>query len=97
MEGIKNILFDFDPHDFSVDDIFHIGDTQVQITQICTVCNHLSVFSKELPFLLKNHRGLYCKILNGGIILKDSIVKISGKKPETILFLKVSFTKTPAL
>jgi MOSC domain-containing protein YiiM len=74
----ENILLDFDPHDFSVDDIFHIGDTQVQITQICTVCNHLSVFSKELPFLLKNHRGLYCKILNGGIILKDSIVKIKG-------------------
>ena len=30
-------------------------------------------------------------------LIKDSIVKISGKNPETILLLKVSFTKTPAL
>ena len=29
--------------------------------------------------------------------IKDSIVKISGKNPETILVLKVSFTKTSAL
>ena len=29
--------------------------------------------------------------------IKDSIVKISGKNPETIFFLNVFLTKTPAL
>lgn len=74
----ENILLDFDPHDLKVDDILYIGETQIQITQVCTVCSHLSVFGENLPKLLKNHRGLYCKILNSGIIFKDTIVKIKG-------------------
>lgn len=72
----ENILLDFDPHFYKVGDIFQIGEAQIQITQVCTVCNHLSVFGKELPKLLKNHRGLYCKILNSGIILNETIVKL---------------------
>lgn len=72
----ENILLDFDPHVYEVGDIFQIGESQIQITQVCTVCNHLSVFDKELPKLLKNHRGLYCKILNSGIILNETIVKL---------------------
>ncbi len=72
----ENILVDFDPHDYEVGNSFYIGDTKIQITQVCTVCNHLSVFAKELPKLLRAHRGLYCKILSGGIITNESIVKI---------------------
>jgi MOSC domain-containing protein YiiM len=72
----ENILLDFDPHDFEVNQKLQIGNSIIQITQICTVCNHLSVFGKELPFLLKNYRGLYCKILKDGIISKDMVVKI---------------------
>ena len=74
----ENILLDFDPHELNVFDEILIGDSVIQITQICTVCNHLSVFGEELPLLLKNHRGLYCKILKSGIISKDMIVKIEG-------------------
>lgn len=72
----ENILLDFDPHDLSVNQELIIGTSIIQITQICTVCSHLSVFGEELPTLLKNHRGLYCKILKDGIISKDMIVKI---------------------
>jgi MOSC domain-containing protein YiiM len=74
----ENILLDFDPHDFAIDDEIYIGDSIIQITQICTVCSHLSVFGEELPNLLKSHRGLYCKILKSGIITKDMIVQIKG-------------------
>lgn len=74
----ENILLDFDPHELNVSDEILIGDCLIQITQICTVCNHLSVFGEELPLLLKNHRGLYCKIIKSGIISKDMIVKIKG-------------------
>lgn len=71
----ENILLDFDPHDFEVGKQLFIGDSIIEITQVCTVCNHLSIFDKNLPTLLKNHRGLYCKIVKNGIILKDMIVK----------------------
>ena len=72
----ENILFDFDPHDYKVGDIFFIGNSSIKITQICTVCNHLSVFDNKLPKLLKEHRGLYCKILSSGIITKNMEINI---------------------
>lgn len=74
----ENILLDFDPHTLEVGTNLIIGDSIIQITQVCTVCNHLAVFDKSLPLLLKAHRGLYCKIINSGIVLKDMIIKIEG-------------------
>ena len=71
----ENILLDFDPHNFEVGTQFFIGVSIIEITQICTVCNHLNVFDEKLPQLLKSHRGLYCKIIKSGIIQKDMIVK----------------------
>ena len=74
----ENILLDFDPHDFEVGTNLKIGDSVIEITQICTVCNHLAVFGESLPMLLKNHRGLYCKIIESGEIKKNMIVEIKG-------------------
>lgn len=67
----ENILLDIDPHAYEIADRFKFGDAVIEITQICTVCSHLAVFSEQLPSLLKGHRGVYCKIINGGIIKKD--------------------------
>lgn len=72
----ENILFDFDPHDLEIGTIFRVGQAVLEITQICSVCDHLSVFHKTLPKLVKNHRGLYCKILTSGIIDKNSIANL---------------------
>ncbi|MBY0541392.1 MAG: MOSC domain-containing protein [Campylobacterales bacterium] len=74
----ENILLDFDPHILEVGSKLIIEDSEIQITQICTVCNHLAVFNENLPLLLKGHRGLYCKIIKSGIVSKDMIVKIKG-------------------
>lgn len=63
----ENILFDFNPHDFNVGTKFQIGDTVIEITQACTICNHLSVFDDDLPIIVQDCRGLYCKIVKGGI------------------------------
>ncbi|MGJ0344571.1 MOSC domain-containing protein [Aliarcobacter cryaerophilus] len=71
----ENILLDFDPHDFEVGKYFKIDEAIIQITQICTVCNHLTVFNKDLPKILKSHRGVYCKIIESGKILKNMKVK----------------------
>ena len=67
----ENILFDFDPHEYKVGTILKVGEVELEITQACTICNHLSIFGKELPFLVKHHRGLYCRVLNDGKIVKD--------------------------
>jgi MOSC domain-containing protein YiiM len=74
----ENILLDFDPHDFEIGSSFKIGDAIIEITQICTVCNHLNVFDENLPRLLKGHRGVYCKILKSGLIKKDLKVEIDN-------------------
>ncbi|MDD3008984.1 MAG: MOSC domain-containing protein [Arcobacter sp.] len=74
----ENILLDFDPHNLEVGTNLIIGEAIIEITQVCTVCNHLSVFDKNLPQLLKAHRGLYCKIIKSGFIFKDMEVKIKG-------------------
>ncbi|MBP6163339.1 MAG: MOSC domain-containing protein [Aliarcobacter sp.] len=71
----ENILLDFDPHDFEVGKQLFIEDTILEITQICTVCSHLSLFDNNLPTLLKGHRGLYCRIIKSGIIKENMIVK----------------------
>lgn len=72
----ENIFLDFDPHTYEVGDILIMNEAKIQITQVCTVCSHLSHFDKKLPKLLKNHRGLYCKILENGIITKNTDVLI---------------------
>lgn len=74
----ENILLDFDPHSLEIGTNLIIGDSIIEITQICTVCNHLAVFDENLPILLKGHRGVYCKIIKNGNISKDMIVKIEG-------------------
>jgi len=74
----ENILLDFDPHMLSIGTVFSIGDVEFEITQSCTICKHLSVFDERLPQLLAEDRGLYCKILNNGIVVKDTEVKLKG-------------------
>ena len=76
----ENILFDFNPHDYKVGTIFYINEVRLQITQNCTICNHLSIFGKELPSLVRHHRGLYCRILSSGIITKENTVYIKEER-----------------
>jgi MOSC domain-containing protein YiiM len=62
----ENILFDFDPHDFVVGTEFRVGESLIKITENCTLCNHLSIFDKRLPKIVKFHRGVYCEIVKSG-------------------------------
>ncbi len=72
----ENILLDFDPHKYEIGTIFQIGNTKIQTTQNCTICNHLSVFHKRLPIIVKKCRGIYCKIIKNGRIEEGSLVKV---------------------
>lgn len=72
----ENILLDFNPHEFKLGTRFKIGKTIIEITENCTICNHLAKFDNNLPKLVENCRGIYCKIICGGEIKKGSTVEI---------------------
>ncbi len=82
----ENILFDFDPHLLQIGDKIQIGETLVEVTQKCTICKHLSIFGAKLPKLIKNHRGLYCKILKSGSITKEDRTYAIKEKNEEDYF-----------
>jgi len=71
----ENILLDFNTNILQLGDILTIGNAKIQIMQKCTICNHLSVYDKRLPGLIKNDRGLYCRIVKSGTILKNMKVE----------------------
>jgi len=72
----ENILFDFDPHKLEIGTKLHVGDSIIEITERCTICDHLSVFGAKLPKLIKKHRGMYCTILKSGKITNNLSVTI---------------------
>ncbi len=72
----ENILLDFNPHDYNVGTKFQIGEAVIEITQACTICNHLTVFDDDLPIIVQDCRGLYCKIVKGGDILVNMPVEL---------------------
>jgi len=71
----ENILVDFNIMDLVIGTRLKIGNSAVvEITQKCTMCNHLAFFDKKVPRLVVDTRGVYCKIVeDGAIFAKDSI------------------------
>lgn len=65
----ENILLESDPHDLEIGDRLEIGDAIIEITGKCSLCNHLQCFGSELPKVVKDKRGLYCKIIKSGIVI----------------------------
>ncbi len=76
----ENLLFDFDPHEFAAGTVFQIGEAQIKIVEACTLCKHLAIFDKRLPRLVRDHRGLYCRILSGGEIRPGDQVIWKGRE-----------------
>ncbi len=72
----ENILVDFNIMDYDILTRLKIDEVVLEITQKCTLCSHLAYFDKRVPKLVKNHRGVYCKIIKGGKIANKMSVKI---------------------
>ncbi len=66
----ENILIDYNPYSLSVGSQVTIGEVLLQVTQNCTICNHLSSIDKILPTLLKDDRGIFLKVVKSGLIEK---------------------------
>lgn len=72
----ENILFDFDPHELEIGDVISVGEAKIEITENCSICTHLGIIRKDLPKLIKDHRGVYCKITQSGTIDKSNAASL---------------------
>jgi len=73
----ENILMDFNPYALEVGSWLSIGSAILEISQPCTICNHLSVFDKRLPKLLQNDRGIFAKVIHSGTITEGDAVRLN--------------------
>ena len=64
----ENLLIDYNPYHLSMGQKLQVGNVILEISQNCTLCDHLSKIDKQLPTLLKNDRGIFAKVLQGGNI-----------------------------
>jgi MOSC domain-containing protein YiiM len=69
-----NLLIDYNPYTLPIGSKLKIGDTVLEISQNCTLCNHLSNIDKKLPKLLKNDRGVFAKVVQAGSIKVDDSI-----------------------
>lgn len=70
----ENILMDINPYNLDTGRKIYIGDVVLEITQNCTMCNSLAKVDAKLPELLKNHRGIFAKVIKSGKIRKGDAV-----------------------
>jgi len=75
----ENILLSFNPYSFELGTKIIIGDVVLEISQNCTICNSLSCIDKKLPKLLKNDRGIFAKVLKGGVIKTNDKIFLKGE------------------
>ena len=64
----ENLLIDFNPYKLPIGTKLQIGTAILEITQPCTLCNHLSSIDKKVPMLLKNDRGIFAKVIQAGTL-----------------------------
>ncbi|SFV65530.1 hypothetical protein MNB_SV-13-1746 [hydrothermal vent metagenome] len=70
----ENILMDYNPYHLGAGSQLRIGNTVLEINQLCTLCKSLSQIDTRLPKLLKNDRGIFAKVIHSGMIEEgDSI------------------------
>ena len=67
----ENILVDFSLSLLKVGMQLKMGEVVLEITQNCTICDHLSKIDERVPKLLKSDRGIFAKVVTSGMIKKD--------------------------
>ena len=73
----ENILMDYNPYLLHAGTQLQIGTAILEISQYCTMCDHLKAIDPILPQLLSNDRGIFSKVIEEGQIQKgDSIYLI---------------------
>lgn len=73
----ENILIDFNPYSLDMGTMIQIGEVLFEVTQACTICDHLSVIDESLPNLLKKDRGIFVKVIKEGVIQTNDKVYLN--------------------
>ncbi|HSR74414.1 MAG TPA: MOSC domain-containing protein [Sulfurovum sp.] len=72
----ENILMDYNPYHLNPGDQLRIGEVLLEISQNCTMCDHLSKIDESLPTLLKDDRGIFAQVIEGGVIKKEDEITL---------------------
>jgi len=72
----ENILIDYNPYHLTAGDQLRIGSVILEISQNCTICDHLSSIDEKLPELLKDDRGIFARVIEGGSIKKGDEIHL---------------------
>ena len=75
----ENLLIDYNPYHLPSGTQLSIGTCILEISQNCTLCDHLSSIDKRLPTLLKHDRGIFAKVIQEGEIKEDDEIFIIEK------------------
>jgi MOSC domain-containing protein YiiM len=75
----ENILIDYNPYHLKPGARLKIGDLVLEISQNCTLCKSLAKVDAKLPKLLKNDRGIFAKVIGGGVIRKGDNIYLLDK------------------
>ncbi len=72
----ENILMDYNPYLLDTGTQLTIGTATLQITQYCTMCDHLTAIDPVLPQLLCNDRGIFAKVIVPGEIKRGDTIHL---------------------
>jgi MOSC domain-containing protein YiiM len=72
----ENILMDYNPYLLDAGTQLYIGTALLEISQYCTMCDHLTAIDPILPQLLARDRGIFAKVVEEGEIKRGDTVFI---------------------
>jgi len=68
-----------DVNSLARDQVLHIGEVRLQVSEICHPCDQLEKIRPGLRHEMRGRRGMLCQVLEGGIIRRgDTIEKVSA-------------------
>jgi len=74
----ENLLIDYNPYHLAPGTKLKIGTVTLEISQNCTMCDHLSKIDNMLPTLLQKDRGIFAKVIQEGEIkIEDDLYLVS--------------------
>ena len=76
---MESIHVDIDIYDLKVADVIEIGETLLEVTEICESYGYLYALAPELPELIQGKRGLFVRPLDYGTVRVGDEVKVHRK------------------
>jgi len=64
----ENILVNFNPYDLKQGRKIAFDEVVLEISNMSSLCKSLTKLDSKLPKLLKNDRGIFAKVIKGGVL-----------------------------